>query len=106
CAAHGAHFLCIQTFDQGLSEQSPEAFFRWFAPPRGRVAGIVVGDNFCYGRNREGDASDLARRCAAEGIAFSAVSAITRGGATVSTSRIRHLLQSAGDASQAAELLG
>jgi riboflavin kinase/FMN adenylyltransferase len=69
-----------------------------------RLRVLVVGDDFRFGRGREGDLGALERQAAAEGFSLIRVPAVESGGARVTSSRIRKLLES-GDIRAAAALL-
>lgn len=66
---------------------------------------IVVGENFAFGHNREGDISWLKREGGKMGAVIDAVSPVKSGGEVVSSSRIRALLHE-GNLAAANELLG
>jgi riboflavin kinase/FMN adenylyltransferase len=69
-----------------------------------RLQVLVVGDDFRFGRGREGDLGALENQAAAEGFSLIRVPAVEIGGARVTSSRIRKLLES-GDMRAAAGLL-
>jgi riboflavin kinase / FMN adenylyltransferase len=71
----------------------------------GEVRRIVVGEDFRFGREREGDVRTLAELGGRHGIDVEVVPAVTSGEAVISSTRIRNLLL-AGDVRGAAELLG
>lgn len=71
----------------------------------GEVRRIVVGPDFRFGRDREGDVSLLASLAGEHRIDVEVVPPVEMGGAVISSTRIRNLLV-AGDVRGAAELLG
>lgn len=71
----------------------------------GDVRRIVVGEDFRFGRDREGDVRALAGLCAPHRIDVEVVPPVASGEAVISSTRIRNLLL-AGDVRGAAELLG
>jgi len=80
-------------------------FFEEFLMRRLAVKHIVVGRNFAFGRNREGDIAWLKRECRKTRTVLDAVSPLKYGGEVVSSSRIRALLHE-GALSAANSLLG
>jgi riboflavin kinase/FMN adenylyltransferase len=71
----------------------------------GDVRRIVVGEDFRFGRDREGDVPALARLSGERGIDVEVVPPVTWDGAVISSTRIRNLLL-VGDVKGAADLLG
>jgi riboflavin kinase / FMN adenylyltransferase len=71
-------------------------FFEEFIAGQLRAKHIVVGRNFAFGHNREGDIGWLKREGRKTGIAVDAVSPLKSGGEVVSSSRIRALLHEGG----------
>jgi len=71
----------------------------------GDVRRIVVGPDFRFGRDREGDVTLLASLAGERRIDVEVVPPVAMGGAVISSTRIRNLLV-AGDVKGAAELLG
>lgn len=71
----------------------------------GDVRRIVVGRDFRFGHDREGDVSLLVTLGGESGIDVEVVPPVELGGSIVSSTRIRNLLL-AGDVKEAAELLG
>lgn len=71
-------------------------FFEEFIAGSLAARHIVVGRNFAFGRNREGDIEWLRREGRKTGIAVDAVEPLKAGGEVVSSSRIRALLHEGG----------
>lgn len=69
------------------------------------AGGFVVGFDFRFGYQGEGNAAKIKDWCAERGLPFRQVEAVMDGGEPISSSRIRALL-SAGEVGEAAELLG
>lgn len=69
------------------------------------VTAVVVGEDFRFGRGRSGNADDLRRLAVAAGLAVAVVPHVAHQGVSVSSSRIRHLLES-GEVTAAAAQLG
>jgi len=91
-------------FTRSLAEMKPEDFVN-FLEERFFVRGLVVGEDFKFGRLRKGNALMLKELARAKGWQTSIVSKVTFGGAKVSSSRIRELI-SLGDVKMAAGMLG
>jgi riboflavin kinase/FMN adenylyltransferase len=68
------------------------------------AAGVVTGDDFTFGKGRSGNPHVLVEHGAKFGLRAKAVGAVTLEGEAVSSSRIRHALQS-GDCETATRLL-
>jgi riboflavin kinase/FMN adenylyltransferase len=69
------------------------------------VRGLVEGQNFCFGRNRQGTVTVLQELAGADGVPVDVVPPVTVDGQPVSSSRIRDLLHQ-GDVVTARLLLG
>lgn len=70
------------------------------------ISGIVVGQAFHFGKNRSGDSDFLLRYCSSHGWQLRLVpQQIMQDGSTISSSRIRELIQG-GDVTRANTLLG
>lgn len=68
------------------------------------ASGVVTGDDFTFGKGRSGNPQLLVEHGATMGLRAKAVGAVTLAGEVVSSSRIRHALQS-GDCETATRLL-
>ena len=103
----GAEIIHHIVFDAALSLMSPEAFVDEVLHHGFGAAGVVTGADFCFGKDRAGDASDLERLCAARGLACQIAEAVALEGAAgkISSSDVRAALRS-GDPDRAAALLG
>ncbi|EFC92223.1 riboflavin biosynthesis protein RibF [Dethiosulfovibrio peptidovorans DSM 11002] len=91
-------------FTSRLSSMDPEDFFSYMDKEIG-VSGVVVGDNFRFGRERRGDVDTLSEICRGKGIPFSSVLPVTIDGSVVSSTSIRDLI-SMGKISEASTRLG
>lgn len=69
------------------------------------AVGIVVGEDFCFGKNRLGNADDLKKYGANNNIKVDIVKDITDDNSKVSSSTIRELIKN-GDVHKASKLLG
>lgn len=105
---HGtsANFLCTQPFDASFSKLSPEEFLDNLLTPYGPVKRIVVGDNFRYGKNRQGDVRQLAEDGQKRGIQVSVVNPILVEDQTACSSLIRKIIADKGDVQLVRRFLG
>ncbi|MBQ7064761.1 MAG: bifunctional riboflavin kinase/FAD synthetase [Firmicutes bacterium] len=92
-------------FDAELAGMPAEDFLTEVLIRRYHAAGIVVGDDFRFGRGNAGDSNLLVRLCREYGITCRVVPEVRDGGVRVSSSRIRDLLE-AGNLQEANRLLG
>jgi riboflavin kinase/FMN adenylyltransferase len=103
-AAAGADAMVVFRFDAALAALTAEEFVQRRLVEDLRVAGVVTGEDFTFGKAKSGDAAALARLGAANGFTAETVGAVTLDGEPVSSTRIRALLK-AGDPRGAARLL-
>lgn len=95
-----------EPFDAALAGREAEDFVRGLLVERLGIGGAVTGFDFHFGRNRGGGPGFLEEAGRRFGFSVTRVEAFgDEGGTVVSSSRIRGLLE-AGDAAQAAGLLG
>jgi len=92
-------------FDASLASLSPEAFIKRLLS-RYEIAETVVGFNYTFGAQAKGTAETL--RCLGDRFGFrvTVLPPILHRGEAVSSSRIRRLLETEGDAERCTELLG
>lgn len=95
-----------QAFDHEFASLSANVFFEEFLLKKRRVKGIVVGHNFYFGKNREGDPSILTEFGKKANIPVIVLEAQLSKGVDISSSRIRELLIKDGEVEQASRLLG
>jgi len=81
----------ILRFTRAFSRKSPRQFIQWLQT-RGRLRGIVVGENFRFGHGAQGDVSLLKREGKIQGFEVRALKPVRVGGQVVSSSRIREYL--------------
>lgn len=103
-ATAGAEGVVVFPFDDSFAALGAAAFVGRVAGA-GQVRRIVVGPDFRFGHDREGDVALLERLGAAQGFGVEVVPPLEHAGEVVSSTRIRNLLL-AGDVRGAAELLG
>lgn len=88
-----------------IKELPPEEFVEDVLVDRLDTGHLVVGDDFRFGRDRSGDVELLEALGSRLGFNTESIELINEGEKTVSSSRIRRLIE-AGDVSEAAHLLG
>ncbi len=96
--------ICVP-FTRDLAEMSAEAFVREILVDRIGVRRLVIGYDYAFGRNRQGDANFLLRQGEGLGYAVEVVGPVYREGEICSSSRIREMIQK-GEVSSAEKLLG
>ncbi|WP_375197493.1 bifunctional riboflavin kinase/FAD synthetase [Sphingobium sp.] len=102
-AKAGADAMLVFDFTRELAALDPLAFVRLLAD--WGVAGVVTGEDFTFGKDRLGNVGVLAQLGATIGLVAQAVAPVTSpGGEIISSTRIRHALQS-GDCATATRLL-
>jgi riboflavin kinase/FMN adenylyltransferase len=100
----GLDHLLVIPFTPQVAALSPADFMRRLT--RGmQLRRLVVGYDFAFGRARRGDHAFLRQMGAREGFTVDVISVQERGGAPISSSRIRRLLL-LGQVRAAAQLLG
>lgn len=100
----GAAAVAVLRFDAAFAIMSARAFVDRLAGA-GEVRRIVVGRDFRFGHDREGDVALLATLGAPRRIEVDVAPPVESGGAVISSTRIRNLLV-AGDVRAAGDLLG
>lgn len=89
----GMDFAIFYPFTKEFAALSADEFLphlREFIPT---LAGIFVGENFCYGARRSGDVATLKRGAGALGIRVHALSPVLFEGEKISSTRIRECLE-------------
>ncbi len=97
--------LHVIAFTREIAALSPEAFVEAHLVRPLVPSALVVGEDFALGRARAGDVTRLGEIGSQHGFTVSSVPLMSVGGATVSSTRIRSLLNE-GDVAGAARLLG
>ena len=100
----GIEQLVLVPFDKNLASKSPEEFVEEILVKTLHAKHIAVGENFRFGRNREGDISTLKKIGASLGIKISIISIMEDHNGRLSSSRIRKALND-GDLKLAKNLL-
>ena len=96
--------VVLRATDKLLALRAAE-FFAEVIQERLQARALVEGNNFGFGRGREGDVTTLARLCEPAGISLTVVPPVVLDGIEVSSSRVRSALMS-GNVREAASLLG
>ena len=98
------YLLCLR-FDQELANLSAEAFVQQILLERLGTRHLVVGDDFHFGKNRQGNFAFLRDNSERFGFIVDETETLTLDGERVSSTRIRQCIQQ-DDFDKAAELLG
>ena len=102
--AAGADAMLVFAFDETLAATSAEDFARALLANHLGASGIVTGEDFTFGKGREGKAPMLGTLASDLGLRGRIVRPVQSGDAVVSSSRIREALKS-GNPQIAAKLL-
>jgi riboflavin kinase/FMN adenylyltransferase len=81
----------VLEFNSALASIPPEDFFNNYLLSGFNAKAIVVGKDFCFGKDRAGDVNLLSALCVSNGILFTAADKITAAGNCISSSLIRKL---------------
>ncbi|MBI3087442.1 MAG: riboflavin biosynthesis protein RibF [Candidatus Omnitrophica bacterium] len=103
--ALGADVVWVIPFTRAFSTVSAEQFVCGLLVKRLRVLRVVVGPSFAFGRARRGTVALLRRLAQRHGFRVVVVPPVIRGGAPVSSSRVRRLVR-AGAVEEARHCLG
>lgn len=103
--AAGADAVLILRTTTELLQLSATEFFSQVVQERLAARAMVEGENFGFGRNREGDTALLAKLCRNAGLTLTIVPPILLGDRAISSSRVRQALL-AGNVRDAAIQLG
>jgi riboflavin kinase/FMN adenylyltransferase len=98
------YLLCLK-FDRVLAEQSAEEFVQRILVDRLNTRHLVIGDDFHFGKNRQGNFRYLEDNCERFGFEVDETETLLIDGERVSSTRIRECIER-GDFERAAELLG
>jgi riboflavin kinase/FMN adenylyltransferase len=104
-AAAGLHGVVVMTFDKALANRSAEDFVAKSLVERLRIAGVVVGADFRFGRGRLGTAQLLMEESGRHGFSVEAIEHVRLEGRPVTSGAVRMAL-AGGSIAEAAELLG
>lgn len=101
----GVDFVIVEPFSQAYADMSPESFVKQVIWERIHPLEVYVGYDFHFGRDRAGSMQTLTELGPQLGFAVTIIPEVQIDARDVSSTRIRELL-TAGDAAQAALLLG
>ncbi|ULQ46819.1 bifunctional riboflavin kinase/FAD synthetase [Flagellatimonas centrodinii] len=104
-AAVGVDQVLLQRFHRGFAEYSPRGFVDELLRRDLDARAVVVGDDFRYGRQRQGDYATLQAAGQAAGFIVDTIDTVALGAARCSSTRLRAALAAA-DLTAAAALLG
>ncbi len=104
-AARGVRLCIVLPFTRGIAAMDAAKFLRDRLLPAARVAGIVVGPGFAFGRGRRGGIRLLREAGGAHGFTVVVAGRGELGGRKVSSTAIRGLIRR-GDLAGASRLLG
>jgi len=100
----GAKEVHVLNFTKVFSQKNPEQFVQWLRA-KGHLKGIVVGDNFRFGKGAQGDVRLLTQLGKHHGFEVKVVKRVSFQGKVVSSSRIREALAQ-GETDLANRMLG
>ncbi|MGE5557977.1 MAG: bifunctional riboflavin kinase/FAD synthetase [Bacillota bacterium] len=98
-------FIITITFDRTWAEMPPEVFLKEILIAKLRLKVFVIGHDFHFGKNAEGDEDLLSKYAALYHYKIAPVSPVKYKGEVISSTVIRHLIIS-GDFKKAGRLLG
>jgi riboflavin kinase/FMN adenylyltransferase len=101
----GIQMTVVLSFDSSFALTSAEEFIRTIILQKLRAKKVIVGENFQFGKNREGDVSQLRVLGVRYGFSVLSVPPVSIEGSVVSSSLIRRLLHS-GEIDKVNTLLG
>ena len=104
-SGQGVDLVWLMRFNQALAEMSPEDFVRTVLVETLAAEEVVVGEDFRYGRAREGDIASLREAGKEHGFGTTIMPMVEIGGEVVSSSLIRDCL-ARGDLGAAKRFLG
>lgn len=101
----GIDLLVILEFSQQLASLTAEEFVQKILVNMLNISHVIVGEDFCFGKKRQGNAEFLQKMGAKYGFGVTVLSKITTHDEIVSSSRIRRALEQ-GKIELASDLLG
>ncbi|MDB2415235.1 bifunctional riboflavin kinase/FAD synthetase [Rickettsiales bacterium] len=101
----GVDYLFCMKFDKGFSNISADDFIEKILIGDLDVSHVVIGYDFIFGHNRQGNAEFLKERLDAHNIGFSQLEAIGSSDITYSSSKVREYIK-VGDLSKVRQILG
>jgi riboflavin kinase / FMN adenylyltransferase len=101
----GIDRIYIVEFTKALSLMDFIDFFEVFFVDALKVQAIVIGENFCFGKDRKGDIVELKKLCDTKDIKLTIHKLVSEVGEVINSSLIRKYIQ-LGDTKKAGDLLG
>jgi riboflavin kinase/FMN adenylyltransferase len=101
----GIQMTIVLSFDHNLSQISAEEFIRTIIVQKLKAKKVIVGENFRFGKDREGDVAKLQGLASRYGFSIQSIPPVTVESSVVSSSLIRKLLYQ-GEIEKANSLLG
>ncbi len=101
----GVQMTVVLFFDHNLSQITAEEFIRTIIVQKLKAKKVIVGDNFRFGKDRDGDVEKLHELASRYGFSIQSIPRVTVQGSVVSSSLIRKLLHK-GEIEKANMLLG
>ena len=98
------YFLCLR-FDQAMAAMPPEDFVERILFQAMNVQSLMVGDDFCFGKDRQGDFTLLSSMGKGHGMQVHKTETYSDESGRISSTRIRQHLTN-GDIATASQLLG
>jgi riboflavin kinase/FMN adenylyltransferase len=96
--------ICVR-FDRAFAQQAPQQFIEQLLLDKLAVQHLIVGDDFCFGKNRAGNYALLAKAAAEFGFGLTSTESLRQQNQRVSSTLIREAL-AANDLAGAAQMLG
>ncbi len=101
----GVDCLFVYPTDSSLLNLSATQFFHQLVIDRFRAVGMVEGENFFFGKQRQGDINLLGELTSQHHIFLQVIKGVQTGGEMISSTRIRKLISS-GEIEEAVDCLG
>jgi len=101
----GVHGCILQPFTLDFMRQEPTTFLDSLCKSIPLLAGISVGEDWSFGKNRSGTAETLRKFCTSRGVQFSAMQPVCWRGERISSTRIRNAIK-LGRLDDAQQMLG
>lgn len=102
---HGLDAVDVRVFDDAFAAQTPEEFVRDVLVRTHSAAHVVIGRDFRFGRERQGDTQALRQLGREHDFEVDEIAPVLHEGSVVSSTRVREALE-AGEVVSASELLG
>jgi len=101
----GIDYLFVYPTNTNFLNQTADQFFQKIVIEQFQAAGMVEGENFFFGKDRQGDIQRLKQLTSKHHLLLQVIDAVSAAGGMISSTRIRKLI-SAGEIEEAVECLG